>query len=211
MGARRATIESCVLSTDIQLPGNEGQMLEYGHIGAGTGRPTVTNPTANGYLCVADVGAHQANLRNPGAPRSPTPSSWRPPGGRSARSTPPINTTGEAKNFLNKGFAGLYEQGQISSPISASTPSGPLQPGEYLAVVEGPTGGHALHATVTDEIIGTRYISEGKLVTESAAQDIIDEGGKVTQQNVYRTEYYDPQQGVCVQPASAPKSFIRLE
>jgi len=195
------------------LLSSEGKLLEldFGHIGAGgTGRPTITNPDANGYMCVADVGAHQANLRNPGAAPITNTEFVGASGRELSQVDAPIRNAGEASNFLNEGFAGLYEQGRLGSPINASI-AGALEPGEYLAVVDGPTGGHALHATVTDQVIGTRYISEGKLVTQSEALDIIDDGGKVTTQNVYRIDYYDPQQGVCVQPASAPKSFVRLE
>jgi RHS repeat-associated protein len=213
MGARGASIESRVITTDVELLGNEGKLMEldYGHIGAGTGRPTVTNPTANGYLCVADVGAHQANLRNPDLPAITNTEFVEASGQSVSQVEAPIKNAGEATNFLNEGFAGLYEQGRIESPINASIPAGPLEPGEYLAVVDGPTGGHALHATVTDEVMGTKWISDGKLVTASDAQDIIAEGGKATPVNVYRIEYYDPQQGVCVQPASAPSAYIKLE
>jgi hypothetical protein len=160
---------------------------------------------------VADVGAHQANLRNPDLPAITNTEFVEASGQSVSQVGTPIKNAGEATNFLNEGFAGLYEQGRIESPINASIPAGPLEPGEYLAVVDGPTGGHALHATVTDEVIGTKWISDGKLVTASDAQDIIAEGGKATPVNVYRIEYYDPQQGVCVQPASAPSAYIKLE
>ena len=211
VGAREASLETRMLSADTRLLGAEGEVLDLSHIGTGTGRPTITNPTSSGELCVADVGAHCANLRNPGG----TPvtnlefvdAAGRPVG----RVESPIANAGEATNFLNQGFNGLYRSGRIGEPIQASIPTGPLKPGEYLAIVDGPMGGHALHATVTDEVIGRQLISEGKLVTESEALDIIDSGGRVTQRNVYRTEFYDPQQGTCVTPSTAPRSYIRLQ
>lgn len=41
----------------------------------------------------------------------------------------PIANAGEATNFLNEGFTGLYEQSRISEPASASILMGQLQPG----------------------------------------------------------------------------------
>jgi hypothetical protein len=49
---------------DIRLLGLEADSLEMSHIGAGingTHPRTITNPSGRGDLCVADVGAHQAN------------------------------------------------------------------------------------------------------------------------------------------------------
>jgi hypothetical protein len=78
--------------------------------------------------------------------------------------------------------------------------------------VDGPQGGHALHATVTDEIVGTSYISGGRFVTAEEAADIVSEGGRVVERSVPNIEYYDPQNGVCVDPKSVtPRGFIRLD
>src|SRR5207249_8827836 len=113
---------------------------------------------------------------------------------------------------LNEGFAGLAEQGRIAAPITAEIPKGPITPGEYMVNVDGPMGGHAIHATVTDEVIGRQFISGGKFVTEEAAAEIVEEGGKVAERSVYRTEFYDPQNGVCVnvQPGQV-QGWVRMQ
>jgi hypothetical protein len=164
-------------------------------------------------LCVADVGSHEANLRLASGQASVTNTEFVAASGREVSMVEaPITNTGEAVNFLNQGFSGLQKSGRISSPIRASIPTDPvLQPGNYLAVVEGSRGGHALHATVTDEIIGRRFISEGKLITEAKALEIMEEGGRVVTQPVPRVEYFDPQKGMCVVPPSRPRSFVKLE
>jgi hypothetical protein len=211
--ARALSAESHMVSAESRVMSAEAEALETTHIGSsGTAprEPTVTNPTCRGDLCVADVGAHHANLHNPEGPPITNTEFVEASGQPVSRLESPIENAGEATNFLNEGFNGLYEQGRISQPIQASIPTGPLQPGEYLAIVDGPQGGHALHATVTDEVTGRQFLSGGRLVTESEALDIVDNGGKVTTRNQYRIEYYDPQNGVSVQPSSAPKSFIRL-
>ena len=124
----------------------------------------------------------------------------------------PISNSGEATNFLSEAFAGLHREGRLPDPISARLHLEPnLRPGNYLAVVDGPQGGHALHTTVTDEVIGKRFLSEGRFVTADEAADIVADGGRVVERPVYRTEFYDPQNGVCVQPTSEPRGYVRLE
>lgn len=59
------------------------------------------------------------------------------------------------------GFSGLSESGRIGTRIVAEIPKGPITPGEYLTVVDGPMGGHAVHATVTDEVIASSSRKEG--------------------------------------------------
>jgi RHS repeat-associated protein len=208
--------EARVASLESRMVATEGEVLNASRIGSsGTGirRPTVTNPTCRTDLCVADVGSHEANLRLASDQPPVTNTEFVAASGREVSQVEaPITNTGEAISFLNNGFAGLHESGRISQPIRASIPMEPvLQPGNYLATVEGPMGEHALHATVTDEIIGRRFISEGRLVTETEALEIVDSGGRVVDQPIYRTEYFDPQIGASVQPTSRPRSFVRLQ
>ena len=219
--ARAASMEARLVSTESRMMSMESRMLTEeadlaSHIGAGETRvrqPTVTNPTCRGDLCVADVGAHEANLRNPDLAQPITNTDLVSASGRDvSRLEAPISSTGEATNFLQDAYAGLLREGKIAEPISAQLHLEPsVRPGHYVAHVEGPQGGHALHATVTDEVVGTRYLSEGRFVTATEAEEILEEGGRVIERPVYQTEYYDPQNGVCVQPTSEPRGWIRFE
>jgi RHS repeat-associated protein len=213
--SRALSMESRMVSTESRMLAGEIEVFDAAHIGtsgSSTRTPTITNPSARGDLCVADVGAHQANLRNPGGPPITNEEFVQAAGRPVSRLENPIQSTGEAANFLNEGFAGLAEQGRISTPITAEIPKGPITPGEYMVHVDGPMGGHAIHATVTDEVIGRQFISGGKFVTEEAAAEIIGEGGRVIKRPVYRTEFYDPQEGVCllVQPGQA-RGWVRMQ
>ncbi|MEB3103554.1 SpvB/TcaC N-terminal domain-containing protein [Ferviditalea candida] len=211
--SRVLSAESRLLSAESRTVSLEADTIHIGSSGNPTRRPTVTNPTCRGDLCVADVGAHEANMNLSPGQRPVTNTEFVEAAGRPvSRVEAPISNTGEATSFLNKGFEGLHQSGRISRPIRASIPIEPVpQPGNYMALVDGPMGEHAIHATVTDEIIGRRFISEGRLVTEAEALEIAENGGTYTSQNIYRIEYYDPQNGVCIQPTSRPRSFVRLQ
>lgn len=210
--SRMMSVESSMVSTDVSMMSREGDLATHiGGTSSGTLDPTVTNPTGRGDLCVADVGAHQANLSNPGQTPITNTEMVEASGREVNWKDAPITNAGEASNFLNDAYAELYSQGRIAEPITASVPSGPLEPGEYLAVVADESGGHAIHATVTEEVVATKYISGGKYVSAEEAADLIDEGVKVVERPEYRVEYYDPQKGVCVRPAAPPRSWLRLE
>ena len=86
-----------------------------------------------------------------------------------------------------------------------------LEPGNYLAVVEGPMGKHALHLTVSEEIIGEEFIAQGQRVTRERAAELVEEGVRVRSRPIHQQTYYDPQIGACVQPQSRPTSYIRLQ
>ncbi|BBB92590.1 MAG TPA: SpvB/TcaC N-terminal domain-containing protein [Methylomusa anaerophila] len=211
--SRVLSTESRVLSTEARTVSLEANAPHIGSSGNPTRRPTITNPTCRGDLCVADVGAHEANMNlNPGQPPVINTEFVEAAGRPVSRIEAPITDTGEATGVLNKGFEALHQSGRTSRPIRASVPIEPVpQPGNYMAIVDDPMGAHAIHATVTDEVIGRRFISQGRLVTEAEALEIVENGGTYTTQNIYRIEYYDPQNGVCFQPTSRPRSFVRLQ
>jgi RHS repeat-associated protein len=213
--SRMASMDARMLSMDARMVSREGELVdELGHIGAGKELPgpSETNPTRRQDLCVADVGAHQANLNRPPGTDPITNLEFVEAAGREVDMVhAPIADTGEAIGFLKKGFGGLEESGRLTCSIDAELALEPIpQPGEYLAIVKGDQGGHALHATVTDEVIGQRIVSEGRLVTPTEALELEEEGIRVVRQDMYRVEYYDPQEGVCVAVDEPPRSFIRF-
>ncbi|MBV9772572.1 MAG: RHS repeat-associated core domain-containing protein, partial [Gemmatimonadetes bacterium] len=212
-----ASVEARALSTETRMMSVGGEELELAsHIGSSGNTPirtSTTNPTGRGDLCVADVGSHEANRWLAPGQAPVTNTEFVAASGREvSRIEAPISNTGEAMNFLNKGFENLYQNGRITQQLRATIPMEPgLQPGNYVALVEGPMGEHALHVTVKPEVASTRYISGGKFVSEEMAAEIAEEGGKVTPRIEYAKEFYDPQVGMCVQPESAPRSYVRLE
>lgn len=203
--ARIASMESRALRIEVTA------IDDAAHIGSSGSRtthgPSVTNPTCRGDLCVADVGSHAANQRLAPGQKPVTNTEFVEAAGRPvSRTEAPINNPGEATAFLNKGFDALHKSGRVSTPLKASIPTGPPKPGTYLVTVDGPMGGHAIHARVTDEMIGREFIADGKLVSEETALEIAENGGKYRERAIYRTEYYDPQNEVCI---SVDRSKIR--
>jgi hypothetical protein len=72
-------------------------------------------------------------------------------------------------------------------------------------------GGHALHATIREEVIGMRYLHEGRFVTPDEALDIAAEGGRIVERPVYQSEFFDPQNGRCVSIPDEVRAYIRFE
>jgi hypothetical protein len=140
---------------DIRLLGLEADSLEMSHIGAGINgtRPrTITNPSGRGDLCVADVGAHQANRCR--APRTDviTNTDIVAASGREVNQyTAPIESMSEAPDFLNNAYASLYEQ---PNHRTADRHRGQDDPGArgVPCSVSGKTGGQALHVTVSEDM-----------------------------------------------------------
>ncbi|HEU5270140.1 MAG TPA: SpvB/TcaC N-terminal domain-containing protein [Jatrophihabitans sp.] len=213
--SRSMSMMSRMGETDLRLLGMEADSLDQmSHIGAGANdtRPrTITNPTGRDDLCVADVGAHHANeYRAPGTDPITNTDIVAASGRDVNKYTAPIESMAEARDFLNNAYASLYEQGRITQPLTVTEAGTVLEPGEYLAMVDGETGGHALHVTVSESSAGQAYIYKGKFIPESEALDLIADGEKVNIRNVKQTEFYDPQNGVCVQPDSLPRAYLRL-
>ena len=209
--ARMASMETRAFS----LEGDA--LLDSVHIGAtdDTVLRSTTNPTGRRDLCVADVGAHEANLRLAPGQDPVTNTEFVAASGREVNArTAPIKDTGEAINFLNSGFENLQSSGRITGPVRASIPMEPVpQPGNYLVRLDGSAGGHAIHATVTDVVEGERIVAEGRVVNAEEAAEIADEGGRVVRQTTYVTEYYDPQKGQCIMPPKPEevRSWVRLQ
>ncbi|WP_299458109.1 SpvB/TcaC N-terminal domain-containing protein [uncultured Microscilla sp.] len=195
------------------------------HIGSSSYRssqrvPTETNPTCRGDLCVADVGAHHANKVRPKDSPLITNEEFVAASGRPVhRVNNPIENRGQAVAFLNQGYEGLYNSGRISQRIEASIPSGnsfDLKPGAYLMEVDGPMGGHAIHVNVSNQIIGTKYIHEGRIISKTDALELMGDGERVHKMPLYQMEFYDPQNGVCIDPDMVThlfnvRGFIRLD
>lgn len=169
----------------------------------------------NEDLCVADVGAHEANkVRAEGTPPITNTEFVEASGRNVSLIDDPIRNTGEATAFLNRGFEGLAESGRITQQLRASIPPGNnYLPGNYLLNIEGPMGGHAIHMRVTDQIIARRYIHEGRVVSEDMAHELIEDGLRVHHQDVFAREFYDPQVGECVDPRAIGRviSSVRLD
>lgn len=207
--ARLASMESRALRIEVTAVDDAAHI---GSSGSRTHGPSVTNPTCRGDLCVADVGSHAANQRLAPGQKPVTNTEFVEAAGRPvSRTEAPITNPGEATAFLNKGFDSLHKSGRISTPLKASIPSGPAKPGTYLVTVDGPMGGHAIHAKVTNEMIGREFIADGKLVSEETALEIAENGGKYRERPIYRTEYYDPQNEVCISvDRSKVRSWIQI-
>jgi RHS repeat-associated protein len=199
--ARVASMESKMLRIEIKAADNG---VHIGSAGKKVSGPSVTNPTCRGDLCVADVGSHAANQRlNPGQAPVTNTEFVQASGRAVSRTEAPIANAGEAANFLNTGFDALHKSGRISTPLQASIPTGPINPGNYLVNIKGPMGGHAIHARVTTDVVKTEYIAQGKLVSEADALDIAADGGTFRTRKVYRTEFYDPQNEVSINVKSS--------
>ena len=217
--ARAASIEARMLSTETRMLSTDTRLLReadtFAHIGSSERRvgPSITNPTCRGDLCVADVGAHEANRYLTPGQSSITNTEFVEAAGRPvSRVEAPIENAGEANNFLEAGFEGLNSRGRTTRRVTATIPPDPRpRPGTYAALVRAKGGAHALHATVREEIIGTRYLSEKRFVTPSEAADIAADGGRVVERPVYATEFYDPQAGTCVMPSEEVTSYIRFQ
>ncbi|HEY0067568.1 MAG TPA: RHS repeat-associated core domain-containing protein, partial [Flavisolibacter sp.] len=208
-------VEARLLTTEVRIASEVADATNTGrHIGAGGGRvgPSVTNPTCRGDLCVADVGSHAANMRLAPGQKPVTNTEFVEAAGRPvSRTEAPITDTGQAVTFLNEGFEGLYRQGRITQPMRATIPREPVPtPGEYLAVMPEAGGGHALHVTISDEVIGSRFLYQNKPVTRSMAAELIENEETVVEQTLYRQSFYDPQKGVCTVPSAKPKSYVRI-
>jgi len=185
------------------------------HIGAG-GRapgPSTTNPGCRGDLCVADVGAHEANLvRQPGSAPITNEEFVQAAGRPVSAVSNPIENSGQATSFLNQGFEGLYQSGRITARRTAETAAEQVgvSPGNYLLAVEAPGGGHALHATVSAEEAGRVFIANGQRVTREVAEDLAEEGVRVTTRSIYRTAIFDPQSGTAVNSPGRPLFWIQF-
>ena len=210
---KAARMEAKAASLEIRVARDAEVPFHIGSSEAGVRKPTVTNPLCRGDLCVADVGAHQANLSLTPGQEPITNIEFVEASGRPvSRVEDPITNTGDAMSFLNKGFEGLQKKGRITGPIKATIPMEPgVKPGKYGALVKGPMGEHALHVTVSEKPIGKTFIAEGKLVTPTKAAELVDEGVRVVERPVYASEFYDPQNGMCVQPSSEVRSYIKFE
>ncbi|UWP86804.1 SpvB/TcaC N-terminal domain-containing protein [Dactylosporangium fulvum] len=180
------------------------------HIGSSKdNKGSVTNPKCLNDHCVADVGAHQANLHlAPSETKPITNEDFVKAAGRPVGEvTGKITSLDDAASFLNAGFAELKAQGRIVRDIRAESFFGlaHLEPGPYLGTVDWENRGlHALHVEVTPELIGTKHFSVkpqpgGKKlrtpILESAIDEHLDKGIEVVSEPAYRINYYDPANG----------------
>lgn len=187
------------------------------HIGGSGNSPrgSVTNPTCRGALCVADVGAHEANLVRPQGTSPITNEEFIRASGRTIDIiTDPIENATAAKAFLNAGFSGLRRSGRITQSIVAETATitESVEQGTYLLAIRGSGGGHALHSTVSKEILGTSYRTQvgGRFLSRTQAEDLMDDGVSVIQRTIRAESLVDPQVGSMPRPPSLSDILFRL-
>ena len=186
------------------------------HIGAGNQSrpgPSETNPNCRGNLCVADVGAHEANLVRASGTRPITNEEFVAAAGRPVGFRNPIENPAQTTEFLNQGFQGLYQSGRITARITAQpamVQQVGVPPGNYLLSVEATGGGHALHASVSSQPAAQVFISGGRRVTREVAEELAEEGASFIPRTIYRASVFDPQHGTHAPEGLTPQFWVRL-